>query len=197
MRGSKQKRAGSGGHLGAFQFVSRSRSFTPVPTLWISHSRTRRRLDRTPRIPLKPEKSTAEFAENLKLGRPVLPSGRGVRRQHGATHVSTSMPRPLHIPERNFSDVFRPAVSRGHAAFPDGRAPQATPPGPMVGLRKLRLQALWSGSASYASKIAVTPCPPAAQTEIRPRTGLPVSFFFSASCLANCATIRPPVAANG
>ena len=74
---------------------------------------------------------------------------------------------------------------------------EVTPHSPMVGLRKLRLQALWSGSASYASKIAVTPCPPAAQTEIRPRTGLPVSFFFSASCLANCATIRPPVAANG
>ncbi len=87
--------------------------------------------------------------------------------------------------------------SASYASRPYGRAPQATPPGPMVGLRKLRLQALWSGSASYASKIAVTPCPPAAQTEIRPRTGLPVSFFFSASCLANCATIRPPVAANG
>lgn len=50
---------------------------------------------------------------------------------------------------------------------------------------------------SYASRIAVTPCPPAAQTEIRPRTGCPVSAFFSASCLAICARMRPPVAANG
>ena len=51
--------------------------------------------------------------------------------------------------------------------------------------------------SSQASRMAATPCPPAAQIEIRPRTGLPVSFFFSASCLASCATIRPPVAANG
>lgn len=36
---------------------------------------------------------------------------------------------------------------------------EVTPHSPMV------------GSASYASRIAVTPCPPAAQTEIRPRTG--------------------------
>jgi Voltage-dependent anion channel len=50
---------------------------------------------------------------------------------------------------------------------------------------------------SQASRIAATPWPPAAQMEIRPRTGLPVSAFFSASCLASWATIRPPVAANG
>src|SRR5690606_9752321 len=48
-----------------------------------------------------------------------------------------------------------------------------------------------------ASRIAVTPCPPAAQMEIRPRTGLPVSCFFSCSILASEATIRAPVAANG
>ena len=50
---------------------------------------------------------------------------------------------------------------------------------------------------AQASRIAATPWPPAAQIEIRPRTGCPVSAFFSASCLASCATIRPPVAANG
>ncbi len=31
----------------------------------------------------------------------------------------------------------------------------------------------------------------------QPAYRLPVSCFFSASCLASCATIRPPVAANG
>ena len=45
--------------------------------------------------------------------------------------------------------------------------------------------------------MAVTPCPPAAQIEINPRTGSDVWAFFSASCLANWATILAPVAANG
>ena len=82
---------------------------------------------------------------------PVLPSGRGVRRQHGATRLSST-----HAP------------------------------------------ALHPGGVSQASRIAVTPWPPAAQIEIRPRTGFrPVSAFFCASCLASCATMRPPVAANG
>src|SRR6185312_5467028 len=57
--------------------------------------------------------------------------------------------------------------------------------------------AISAPSGAQASRIAVTPWPPAAQMEIRPRTGLPVSFFFSASCLASWATMRPPVAANG
>ena len=45
--------------------------------------------------------------------------------------------------------------------------------------------------------MAVTPWPPAAQIEINPRTGPEVCAFFSASCLANWATILAPVAANG
>src|SRR5262245_3853688 len=36
--------------------------------------------------PSNQRKVRPNFAENSKLGRPVLPSGRGVRRQHGATH---------------------------------------------------------------------------------------------------------------
>ncbi len=43
------------------------------------------------------------------------------------------------------------------------------------------------------SRTAVTPCPPAAQTEISPRPGPP----FSASSSASVATIRAPVAAKG
>src|SRR5271169_2560338 len=71
--------------------------------------------------------------------------------------------------------------SDGNTGLPQYRLPRRaryTPPG-------------------QASKIAVTPCPPAAQIEISPRTDPPASFFFSASCLASCATMRPPVAANG
>ncbi len=93
--------------------------------------------------PLKPEKSTAEFAENSKARSLRVAVGSGVRRQHGATRVSTSMPRPLHIPERNFSDVFRPAVGPGQApATPPARWSDSASyaSGPMVGLRKLRLQ---------------------------------------------------------
>src|SRR5215218_7011733 len=43
------------------------------------------------------------------------------------------------------------------------------------------------------SRMATTPWPPAAQMEIRPRLPGPASC----SVLANWATIRPPVAANG
>src|SRR6267154_298970 len=51
---------------------------------------------------------------------------------------------------------------------------------------------------SQASRMAATPWPPAAQIEIRPRTGLPPFFALAAcSCLASWARIRPPVAANG
>src|SRR5690606_26410250 len=48
------------------------------------------------------------------------------------------------------------------------------------------------GLGNYLSKMAVTPCPPAAQIEIRPRPEPR-----SASALASVPTIRPPVAANG
>jgi len=44
----------------------------------------------------------------------------------------------------------------------------------------------------HRSRIAVTPCPPAAQIEINPRP-CPTTL----SSLARLATIRPPVAANG
>lgn len=43
------------------------------------------------------------------------------------------------------------------------------------------------------SRIAVTPCPPAAQTEISPRPGA----SRSASSFARVATMRAPVAAKG
>ena len=60
----------------------------------------------------------------------MLPSGRGVRRQHGAI----------------------PCID--------------APTGGRYSARE---------TFSQASRMAVTPCPPAAQTEIRPRTGCPVS----------------------
>src|SRR3954452_22665478 len=54
--------------------------------------------------------------------------------------------------------------------------------GPRNGLRHL----------FYRSRIAVTPIPPAAQIEMRPRPEP-----FSASCFASVATMRAPVAAKG
>ena len=72
------------------------------------------------------EGSAAEFIGGHKIKSPVLPSGRGVRRQHGAIRCIDASAAPLHA------------------------------------VYEIVLQ---------ASRIAATPWPPAAQIEIRPRTG--------------------------
>ena len=53
-------------------------------------------------------------------------------------------------------------------------------------------------ASGQASRIAVTPCPPgSADGDQTPHRLRRLGSRFCASCLASCATIRPPVAANG
>jgi len=57
----------------------------------------------------------------------------------------------------------------------------------------------WPGSRHQLSRMATTPCPPAAQMEMSPRyvRVSPGARASIASILARVPTIRPPVAANG
>src|SRR6476646_1138643 len=143
----KTKKGGSGRTMRASSYA-RASGFHLLPVLRISHSRTRRGIDRTPPKRVAQEEIWGEFRENLRA--PGTAAG-------VPSHPATAFVR---VNKTQTKRTPRVAVGSG------GQTATRSCP-----VHRIPVSGRYKPTSFQASRIAVTPWPPAAHTEIRPRTG--------------------------